>query len=101
MSEVTLKLERVHMDLWGPSPDISLQGNRYMWTATDQATGGVWTDFRPNKKDLLQSIQDWKRKAEAESKCQLQAIHIDRGGEFLNPAMKEWCNSLNIKWNSP
>lgn len=101
MSEVTLKLGRVHMDLWGPSADISLQGNRYMWTATDQATGGVWTDFRPNKKNLLQSIQDWKRKAEAESKCQLQAIHIDRGGEFLNPAMKEWCNSLNIKWNSP
>ena len=53
ISAVTEKLERVHMDLWGPAPDISLQGNRYMWTATDQATGRVWTEFRPNKKELL------------------------------------------------
>ena len=97
MSEVTTKMGRVHMDLWGPSPDISLEGNRYMWTATDQATGRVWTEFRPNKRELLQSIRDWKEKAEKESKCQLQAIHIDRGGEFFNVAMKEWCKSLQIQ----
>ncbi len=35
------KLKRVYMDLWGPALDISLQGNRYMWTATDQVTGRV------------------------------------------------------------
>ena len=72
-------------------------GNRYMWTATDQATGRVWTKFRPNKKEILQSIRDWKDKAEKESKCRLQAIHIDRGGEFFNTAIKEWCQSLQIK----
>lgn len=53
MSKVTTKLGRVHMDLWGPSPDISLEKNCYMWTATDQATSRVWTDFWPNKKELL------------------------------------------------
>ena len=36
--------------------DISLEGNRYMWTATDQAKRRVWTEFRPNKRELLQSI---------------------------------------------
>ena len=41
ISAMTEKLERVQMDLWAPTPDIFLQGNRYMWTATDQATGRV------------------------------------------------------------
>ncbi len=48
-----------------------------MWTATDQGTGRVWTEFWPNKKEVLQSIRDWEEKTEKESKCQLQAIHID------------------------
>ncbi len=100
MSEVTTKLGRVNMDLWGLLPDISLERNRYIWTATDQATGRVWTEFRPNKKEVLQSIRDQKEKAEKESKCQLQAIHIDRGGEFFNTAMKEWCWSLQIKFEA-
>ena len=38
MSIVTEKLERVHMDLWGPV-EPSLQGMKYMLTITDQATG--------------------------------------------------------------
>lgn len=35
------KLGRVHMDLWGPAPNISLQGNKYMLTITDQCTKQV------------------------------------------------------------
>ncbi len=57
-------------------------------------------EFRPNKKELFQSIQDWKEKAEIEFKCQLQAIHIDRGGEFFNNAMKKWCKNLQIQFEA-
>ncbi len=39
ISAVTEKLKRVHMDLWGPSSNISLQRNRYIWTANEQVTG--------------------------------------------------------------
>ncbi len=35
-----------------------------MWTATDQATERVWTEFWPNRKEILQSIRYWKEKAE-------------------------------------
>lgn len=68
-----------------------------MWTATNQATGRVWTKFRPNKIELLQSIWNWKEKVEVGSRCQLKAIHIDWGGEFFNTAMQEWCKNLQIK----
>ena len=53
---MTEKLERVHIDLWGPAPDISFQENWYMWIANNQATGQVWTEYCPNKKELLQAI---------------------------------------------
>ncbi len=68
-----------------------------MWTATDQVTGRVKTEFCPNKKELLHSIWDWKEKAEAESRCQFKAIHIDKGGKFFNILMQEWCKNLQIK----
>ena len=41
MSLVTEKLEKVHMDLYGPVPVPSLQGKRYMLTITDQKTGRI------------------------------------------------------------
>lgn len=50
ISEVITRLGKIHIDLWKPSLDISLKENYYMWTATDQATEQVWTEFRPNKK---------------------------------------------------
>ena len=35
ISEVSTKLDRVHVDLWGPSSNIFLKENRYRWTAID------------------------------------------------------------------
>ena len=35
MLEVTIKMGRVYMDLWGSFPNISLERNCYMWTTTD------------------------------------------------------------------
>ena len=63
ISAVTEKLIIVQIDLWRPSPHISFQRNRYMWIATNKATGRVLTEFCPNNKELLQSIRDWKKKA--------------------------------------
>ncbi len=56
ISEVTTKLSRVYIDLWGSFPNISLEGNHYICIATDQAIRQVWMEFWPNKKELLQSI---------------------------------------------
>ena len=38
-----------------------------------------------------------KANAEAESRCQPKAIHIDKEGEFFNITIQEWCKNLQIK----
>lgn len=44
------------MDLWEPVPDISLQGNKYMLTITDQHTKQVWTEYKSDKKNVFINI---------------------------------------------
>jgi hypothetical protein len=96
MSPVTEKLERVHMDLYGPVPVPSLQGKRYMLTITDQKTGRIWVYFRANKMHIVQKIKDWV--IEVENECRIfskgekcQRLRFDRGREFLNRAMQAFC----------
>lgn len=101
MSTVTEKLERVHMDLWGPV-EPSLQGMKYMLTITDQATGRVWVYFSRDKMRIVDKIKAWVVVAEAECRQygkgeKVIAIRFDRGKEFLNEAMKVFCSGRAIR----
>ena len=101
MSIVTEKLARVHMDLWGPV-ELSLQGMKYMLTITDQATGRVWVYFSRDKKRIVDKVKAWVVVAEAECREYgkgetVKAVRFDRGREFLNEAMKEFCAGRGIR----
>ena len=101
MSTVTEKLERVHMDLWGPV-EPSMQGMRYMLTITDQATGRVWVYFSRDKMRIIDKIKAWVVVAEAECRQygkgeKVLAVRFDRGKEFLNEAMKVFCTGRAIR----
>ena len=102
MSPVTEKLEKVHMDMYGPVPVPSLQGKRYMLTITDQKTGRIWVYFRANKRQVVQRIKGWVIEVENEcrrfskgEKC--QNFRFDRGREFLNKAMETFCKGRGIQ----
>ena len=104
MSIVTEKLERVHMDLWGPV-ELSLQGMKYMLTITDQATGRVWVYFSKDKNRIVEKIKAWVVVAEAECREygkgeKVNAMRFDRGKEFLNEAMKVFCAGRAIRIES-
>ena len=101
MSIVTEKLARVHMDLWGPV-ELSLQGMKYMLTITDQATGRIWVYFSRDKKRIVDKVKAWVVVAEAECREygkgeKVKAMRFDRGREFLNEAMKEFCAGREIR----
>ncbi|OAQ57747.1 reverse transcriptase, RNA-dependent DNA polymerase [Pochonia chlamydosporia 170] len=101
MSIVTEKLERVHMDLWGPV-EPSLQGMKYMLTITDQATGRIWVYFSRDKMRIIEKIKAWVVVAEAECRQygkgeKVMAMRFDRGKEFLNEAMKVFCTGRAIR----
>lgn len=94
-SAVTTYLERVHMDLMGPTTP-SVRSNTYMLTITDQYSGRVWVFFRKTKQRIVEQIKIWIRDVEFESRRYLQgqrvqSIRFDRGREFLNKAMTDFC----------
>jgi hypothetical protein len=73
-----------------------------MLTITDQATGRVWVYFSKDKIRIVEKIKAWVVVTEAE--CQeygkgekVKAIRFDRGKEFLNKAIKEFCTGRAIR----
>lgn len=41
MSEITIKLNRMHINFWGLFPNIFLKKNQYIYTAINQIIGQI------------------------------------------------------------
>jgi len=75
---------------------------KYMLTITDQATGRIWVYFSRDKKRIVDKVKAWVVVAEAECREygkgeKVKAMRFDRGREFLNEAMKEFCAGREIR----
>jgi hypothetical protein len=102
MTPVKNKLGRLHIDLCGPFPALSLEKNKIMLTCTDQESRNLKVKFTSTKKNVLDLLKEVKE--EWESDCRkyhngetIQCIHVDRGTEFLNQKTRDWCKLHRIK----
>jgi hypothetical protein len=84
-TRATTKLERVHMDFWGPvTPSI---GNAaYMLTLTDDFTRKVWIITSPTRASIASSFPIWRKQVELQSGCKLKSLRMDNAAEFLKLA---------------
>ncbi|KAI1004178.1 hypothetical protein K3495_g4036 [Podosphaera aphanis] len=101
MSKVFEPGGRLHIDLFGPLPCKSLQGNRIMITLTDQYTKMVEVQFLPNKKaeSILNSLKSYIVQSETTFRkqglsYQLRCVDCDRGKEFLNNAFAKFLEGM-------
>lgn len=83
-------------DLWGPFPEfhfkkIDLCGLQQTGPQVDWGHSFVITKPR-----FFDQFKTPKKNLKAESKCQLQALHINRGRELPNNTIIERCKSLQI-----
>lgn len=78
------KLERIHMDLWGPSPVTTSGGNRYFLSIVDDFTRKVFTFPINNKRAVFQTFREWLEKIEKQSGTVVKAVRTDNGLEFVN-----------------
>ena len=79
----TQKLERAHMDFWGPYKTPTIGGSRYMLTITDDFSRKSWIYLTRGRTDVYQLFKDWRTKTELESGQKLKAIRIDNAPEFV------------------
>ncbi|KAF5348976.1 hypothetical protein D9757_015023 [Collybiopsis confluens] len=91
-------LDRVSLDLWGPSRTRSLGGANYMLLACDDGTGIPFSSFSPNKESqsILKYVQDFVKMAERQTGRKVKVFRVDMGREFDNKLMDAWCAERGI-----
>jgi len=86
----------MHMDLWGKYDVMSINGNQYYLLMVDDAMRYITVKFLKMKDQAAQKIMDYMTylKAWGKTPC---AIRADRGTEFVNETLREWCNSQGVE----
>ena len=88
--------ELTHMDLWGKYDVASIHGNQYYLLMVDDAARYITIKFLKTKDQAAQKIMDYMTYLKARGKTPY-AIRADRGTEFVNETLREWCNSQGIE----
>ena len=85
-----------HMDLWGKYDTTSINGNRYYILFVDDSGRYVTTEFLKEKSDAIQKVKDYLSHLLSHDK-RPKAIRIDRGKEFVNKNLTDWCHEHGIE----
>ena len=80
----TRPLERVHCDLWGPSPIASVQGFRFYVVFIDHYTRFCWFYPLRNKSDFYEIFLKFQALAQNVCQAKITTFQCDGGGEFIN-----------------
>ena len=77
-------LEVIHIDVWGPTNTVSMQGYRHCVSFIDDHTQKVWVYFMQNKSEVFGHFRDVKAMAEKETYMQSRTLRSDGGGEYFS-----------------
>lgn len=94
----TAPLELVHMDLMGPVKPATKGGNEYALVMVDDFSRMSWVRLLKRKSDAFSTFGTWARLVETEKQpLTIRSIRTDNGGEFINSAMRNWCEQRGIR----
>jgi Integrase core domain/GAG-pre-integrase domain len=85
-------LERVYIDVWGPSQVASPGGHRYFLSIDDGGSSWSQPYFMSDKTadNTLLAFQDFHRQAERLTGRKLKHVRMDNGGEFANAKWEDY-----------
>jgi len=79
----TERLDRAHMEFWGPYKTPTLGGKRYMLTTTDDFSRKSWIYLTKDRTEVCQLFRSRRTQVELESGQKLKAIRMDNAPEFI------------------
>ncbi|GJU74560.1 retrovirus-related pol polyprotein from transposon TNT 1-94 [Tanacetum coccineum] len=77
-------LERLHMDLFGPSAAQSYGGNFYTLVIVDDYSRYTWTRFLKHKNEAFDHFEILSKKIQVQKGCPIILIRTDHGRELDN-----------------
>ncbi|GAQ79929.1 hypothetical protein KFL_000420010 [Klebsormidium nitens] len=89
-------LELLHMDLCGPLPVKSKGGSRYILTVTDDVSRCSVVKFLLEKSQAKSAIIGIVKQLENQLDSRVKEFRTDRGGEFLNKELAQFCSEKGI-----
>ena len=89
-------LDYVHLDLWGPSRETSVEGSRYLLTIIDDYSRKVWVFFLKSKDAAFGEFKDWKTMIEKQTGKQVKRLRTDNGLEFVKDEFTSFCKKFGI-----
>ena len=96
-------LELLHMDLMGPMRTTSLGGKKYILVMVDDYSRYTWVDFLRSKDETFIAFQSICLGIQNEKDTMITRIRSDRGTEFTNSGIIEYCaaNGILQEFSSP
>jgi len=90
------------MDLWGKYDVSSINGHQYNLLLVDDATRYVTVYFLKGKHEAAQHVKNYLTYLHVRG-ISTHAIRVDRGTEFVNKDLKEWCHAkgMDIDMTAP
>ena len=77
-------LERVHCDLWGPSPVTFIQGFRFYVIFVDNYSRFCWLYPLKHKSDFFNIFTQFQNLVENQLSTKITTFQCDGGGEFIS-----------------
>ncbi|KAM7466661.1 hypothetical protein LguiB_014223 [Lonicera macranthoides] len=96
-------LELLHMDLMGPSRTVSLCGKCYILVMVDDFTRFTWVSFLKEKSETFSHFHNIFQRIQNEKDSTITNIRSDRGGEFIDTGVVEYCagNGIAHEFSAP
>lgn len=96
VSKSTVPFYKVHSDVWGPVPCLSLEGYRYYVTFIDDCTKFMWIFPLINKSEVLTQFMKFCAFVKTQFNSHIKIFQSDGGGEFNSKAFANFLASHGI-----
>ena len=93
----------VHMDLFGPTRILSLNGKRFGLVIVDDYSRFSWVFFIFHKNKAFDKFLLFFRRVQTVHRVKITVIQTDHESEFKNKSFDEFCDEQGIKhqYSSP
>lgn len=92
----TGSFEKIHCDLWGPSPVLSMGNFKYYACFVDDFSKYTWIVPMRNKSDFYDVYIAFEKYVLRQFNKQIKNFHSDGGGEFINTKLSTYFLSTGI-----
>ncbi len=86
-------------DVWGPSPEESIFGERFLLTFTDVYSRYSFVYFLKTKGQVADVFEEFAEFMENVANARLKRFRADNGGEFTSNRMRAFCRKKGINSN--